>query len=67
MEALKLWVDSSELALKAVVEKQNAESIQSVVAPTQLTLKLSFYDLAPVLDVPPMALIHRLHEAGAWR
>ena len=52
MEALELWVESSELALKAVVEKQNAESIQSVVAPTQLTLKLSFYDMASVLDVP---------------
>ena len=51
-EALKLWVESSELALKAVVEKQDAESLQSVVAPTQLNLKLSFYDLAPVLDVP---------------
>ena len=52
MEALELWVESSELALKAVVEQQDAESLQSVVAPTQLTLKLSFYDLAPVLDVP---------------
>ena len=52
MEALELWVESSELALKAVVEQQDAESLQSVVAPTQLTLKLSFYDLASVLDVP---------------
>ena len=52
MEALKLWVESSELALKAVVEKQDADSLQSVVAPTQLNLKLSFYDLAPVLVVP---------------
>ena len=51
-EALELWVESSELALKAVVEKQDAELLQSVVAPTRLTLKLSFYDLAPVLDVP---------------
>ena len=52
MEALQLWVESLELALKAVVEKEGADSLQSVVAPTQLTLKLSFYDLAPVLDVP---------------
>ena len=49
-EALELWVESSELALKAVVEKEDADSLQSVVAPTQLTLKLSFYDLAPMLD-----------------
>ena len=67
MEALELLVESSELALKAVAEKEDADSLQSVVVPTQLTLKLSFYDLAPVLDVPPMALIHRLHEAGASR
>ena len=52
MEALELWVEGSELALKAVVEQQDAESLQSVVAPTQLTLKLSFYDLPPVLDMP---------------
>ena len=51
-EALELLVESSELALTAVVEKEDADSLQSVVAPTQLTLKLSFYDLAPVLDVP---------------
>ena len=52
MEALELLVESSELALKAVAEKEDADSLQSVVVPTQLTLKLSFYDLAPVLDVP---------------
>ena len=52
MEALELLVVSSELALKAVAEKQDADSLQSVVAPTQLTLKLSFYDLVPMLDVP---------------
>ena len=50
MEALELWVESSELALKAVVEKEDADSLQSVVAPTQLTLKLSFYDVAPMSD-----------------
>ena len=52
IEALELWVEDSELALKAVVEKEDADSLQSVVAPTQLTLKLSFYDLAPMSDVP---------------
>ena len=52
MEALELWVEGSELALKAVVEKEDTDSLQSVVAPTQLTLKLSFYDLAPMSDVP---------------
>ena len=51
MEALELLVESSELALKAVVEKEDADSLQSVVAPTQLTLKLSFYDLAPMSNV----------------
>ena len=51
MEALQLWVESLELALKAVVEKEDADSLQSVVAPTQLTLKLNFYDLAPMSDV----------------
>ena len=51
MEALELWVESSELALKAVVEKEDADSLQSVVAPTQLTLKLSFYDLALMPDL----------------
>ena len=52
MEVLELWVEGSELALKAVVEKEDTDSLQSVVAPTQLTLKLSFYDLAPMSDVP---------------
>ena len=50
MEALELLVESSELALKAVVEKEDADSLQSVVAPTQLTLKLSFYDVAPMSE-----------------
>ena len=48
MEALELWVESCDLALKAVVEKEDADSLQSVVVSTQLTLKLSFYDLAPM-------------------
>ena len=51
IEALELWVEISELALKAVVEKEDADSLQSVVAPTPLTLKLSFYDLVPMSDV----------------
>ena len=53
MEALALLVESSELQLKAVVETTDAESAGSAVAPTQLTLKLSFYDVDPMLDVPP--------------
>ena len=52
MEALELWVEGRELELKAVIEKEDADSLQSVVAPTQPTLKLSFYDLAPMPDVP---------------
>ena len=54
MEALALLVESSELQLKAVVETTDAESAGSAVAPTQLTLKLSFYDVDPMLDVPPI-------------
>ena len=42
MESLELWFESSELALKAVIEKEYADSVQSVMAPTQLTLKLNF-------------------------
>ena len=46
MEALELLVESSDLALKALVEKTDAEPAQAAAARTQLTLKLSFYDLA---------------------
>ena len=53
MEALALLVESSELQLKAVVKTTDAEPPGSVVAPTQLTMKLSFYDVDPMLDVPP--------------
>ena len=53
MEALALLVESSELQLKAVVKTTDAEPAGSVVAPTQLTMKLSFYDVDPMLDVPP--------------
>ena len=52
MEALELLVESSELQLKVVMETTDAEPAQSVVAPAQLTLKLSFYDVAPLSDVP---------------
>ena len=48
MEALELLVESSELELKAVVDKKAADSVESEAARTQLTLRLSFYDLAPV-------------------
>ena len=51
MEALELWVEGSELALKAVVETTDAEPAQSLVARTQLTLKLSFYDVLPLSDL----------------
>ena len=51
MEELELLFESSELQLKAVVETTDAEPAQSVVARTQLTLTLSFYDVAPLLDV----------------
>ena len=50
LEALELLVESSELQLKAVVEKTNDDPAQSS---TQLTLKLSFYDLAPIVDSLP--------------
>ena len=52
MEALELLVESSELELKAVVDKKAADSVDSEAARTQLTLKLSFYDLAPVANSP---------------
>ena len=52
MEALELLVESSELELKAVVDKKAADSVESEAARTQLTLKLSFYDLAPVANSP---------------
>ena len=52
MEALELLVESSELELKAVVDKKSADSAETQAARTQLTLKLSFYDLAPVANSP---------------
>ena len=53
MEALELLVESSEVEVKAVVEKKDqkdVDSAQHTVNRTQLTLKLSFYDLAPSAD-----------------
>ena len=52
MEALELLVESSELELKAVVDQKVADSAKSAAARTQLTLKLSFYDLSPVANSP---------------
>ena len=51
VEALELLVESSELELMAVVDQDEDDFAQPAAARTQLTLKLSFYDLAPV--VPP--------------
>ena len=53
IEALALLVESSELQHKAVIETTAAEHAPFAVAPTQSTLKLSFFDVAPMLDVPP--------------
>ena len=53
MEALELLVESSELALKAVVENKNVEPARASTARTRLALKLSFYDLAPSADFRP--------------
>jgi len=53
MEMLELLVESSELALKALVENKNAEPVRSSTARTRLTLKLSFYDLD--LETDPTA------------
>ena len=52
MEALELLVESSDLALKTLVETKAVEPAQAAAARTQLTLKLSFYDLAPVTHSP---------------
>ena len=52
MEALELLVESSELELQAVVDQDEEDSTQPAVVTTQLTLKLSFYDIASVVDLP---------------
>ena len=67
IEALTLLVESSEIQHKAVIETTAAEHAPSAVAPTQSTLKLSFFDVAPMLDVPPNGSRNRLHDSGACR
>ena len=52
MEALELLVESSELELQALVDQDDNDSDQLAAVTTQLTLKLSFYDMAPVVDLP---------------
>ena len=52
MEALELLVKSSELELQAVVNQEDNDTDQLAAVTTQLTLKLSFYDIAPVVDLP---------------
>ena len=52
MEALELFVESRELQLKPVIEKKDDYPVPFAVARTQLTLKLSSYDMAPMPDVP---------------
>ena len=52
MEALELLVESSELELQAVVDQDDNDSDQLAAVTTQLTLKLSFYDIEPVVDLP---------------
>ena len=53
MEALEMLVESSELALQAVVENKNTEPARASTVRTRLALKLSFYDLAPSADFRP--------------
>ena len=51
VEALELLVESSELELKAVVDQDEDDLAQPAAIRTQLTLKLSFYDLVPVVPL----------------
>ena len=51
VEALELLVESSELELMAVVDQDEADLAQPAAIRTQLTLKLSFYDLVPVVPL----------------
>ena len=51
VEALELLVESSELELQAVVDQDDNDSDQLAAVTTQLTLKLSFYDLVPVVPL----------------
>ena len=51
VEALELLVESSELELEAVVDQDEDDFAQPAAARTQLTLKLSFYDLVPMVPL----------------
>ena len=51
VEALELLVESSELELMAVVDPDEADLAQPAAIRTQLTLKLSFYDLVPMVPL----------------
>ena len=51
VEALELLVESSELELKAVVDQDEDDLAQPAAIRTQLTLKLSFYDLVPMVPL----------------
>ena len=51
VEALELLVESSELELMAVVDQAEADLAQPAAIRTQLTLKLSFYDLVPMVPL----------------
>ena len=51
VEALELLVESSELELMAVVDPDEADLAHPAAIRTQLTLKLSFYDLVPMVPL----------------
>ena len=51
VEALELLVESSELELMAVVDQDEDDLVQPAAIRTQLTLKLSFYDLVPMVPL----------------
>ena len=51
VEALELLVESSELELMAVVDPDEADLAQPAAIRTQLTLKLSFYDLVSMVPL----------------
>ena len=51
VEALELLVESSELELMAVDDPDEADLAQPAAIRTQLTLKLSFYDLVPMVPL----------------
>ena len=51
VEALEFLVESSELELMAVVDPDEADLAQPAAIRTQLTLKLSFYDLVPMVPL----------------